>query len=128
MIKHFYQLIGVWITPNDVCFRFRHINMIVYDLPEGIWIIFIFSRFFMYFGRKFFKNRAYHSYDEGAHTKKYMISEEFSTKIHEKIEKKWKLSKFLRQSHRQSYLCAGNRSTHHLEWSRPRLIGKNVST
>ena len=30
----------------------------------------------------------YHSYDEGAYTKRYMIFEEFSTKMHEKIEKK----------------------------------------
>ena len=61
--------------------------MIVYDFVEGILIIFMFSRFFMYFGRKFFKNRAYHSYDEGAHTKKYMISEECWTKIHDKSRK-----------------------------------------
>ena len=61
--------------------------MIVYKLPEGILIIFIFSRFPMYFGREFFRNRAYHSYDEGAYTKRYMIFEEFPTKKHEKIEK-----------------------------------------
>ena len=52
MIKHFYQLIGVWITPNDVYFRFRHINMIVYGCVEGILIIFIFSRFFHLFWSK----------------------------------------------------------------------------
>ena len=41
----------------------------------------------MYFSQNFFKNRAYHSYDEGEYTKKYMISEEFSIKIHEKSRK-----------------------------------------
>ena len=123
---HFYQLIGVWITPNDAPFRFRHINMFVYALPEGILIIFSFSRFPMYFGRKFFRNHVSLGIRAFVITVIRYIFEKFPTKLHEKIEKNWKLSKFLRVSYRQSYLCAGNARTHHLEWSRPRLIGKNV--
>ena len=84
---HFSQLIGVYFTPKDLPSRFRHKNMIVYNLPEGILIISILSRFFMYFGRKFFRNRAYHSHDESAYTTRYMIFEEFSIKIHEKSRK-----------------------------------------
>ena len=40
---------------NEFPFRFWHIYMIVYAFVEGIFKIFIFSRFFMYFGRKIFK-------------------------------------------------------------------------
>ena len=60
--------------------------MIVYDFVEGILKNFIFLVFSCILPENSSKI-AYHSYDEGAHTKKYIISEEFSTKIHGKLRK-----------------------------------------
>ena len=62
--------------------------MIVYSLPEGILIIFSFSRFFMYFGRKFFRNHVFLGMRAFVITVIGSIFEEFSTKIHEKKTRK----------------------------------------
>ena len=61
--------------------------MIVYAFVEGILIIFIFSRFFMYFGRKFSKNHVSVGIRAFVRLLICSIVEEFSTKINEKSRK-----------------------------------------